>query len=365
MAAAMHLAERGLYSTSPNPNVGCIIVNAGEIVGRGWHACAGGPHAEVHALREAGEKARGADVFVTLEPCSHHGRTPPCADALVSAGVSRVVLATQDPNPQVAGSGGERLQAAGIKVEIGLMQAQAQALNPGFMMRMQQGRPRVRLKLASSLDGRTAMASGESRWITGDAARHDVQHLRARSSAIVTGIDTVLADDPSMNVRLDAQQLNGVEPVRQPLRVVLDTQLRMPVTAKMLSLPGETLVLTGNADTGAQAILQETGALVERVDVQAGRLVLTAVLECLAQHEVNDILLECGATLAGAFMRAGLVDELVLYLAPHLMGDTGRGLFSLPGLEKMQSRVELEWVDVRQVGADLKVTLAPHNSTIA
>ncbi len=359
MATAIRLAERGSYSTSPNPNVGCVIVSAGEVVGQGWHARAGESHAEVHALREAGDRARGADAFVTLEPCSHHGRTPPCAEALVAAGVSRVVMAMEDPNPLVAGSGSKCLRAAGISVETGLMEAQARALNPGFMMRMQRDRPRVRLKLASSLDGRTAMASGESQWITGDAARRDVQRLRARSSAIVTGIGTVLADDPSMNVRLDAQQLNGIAPVRQPLRVVLDTQLRMPAAAKMLSLPGETLVLTGNADTRTHAALQEAGATVEMIDVHAGKLVPAAVLERLAQHEVNDVLLECGATLAGAFMHARLVDELVLYLAPHLMGDSGRGLFSLPGLEKMQDRIGLEWLDARQVGADLRVTLAP------
>lgn len=359
MAEALRLAERGVYSTSPNPNVGCVIVSAGEVIGRGWHARAGEPHAEIYALQEAGEKARGADVFVTLEPCSHHGRTPPCAEALVSAGVSRVVMAMEDPNPQVAGAGSQCLQAAGVKVETGLMEVQARALNLGFIARMQHGRPRVRLKLAASLDGRTAMASGESEWITGDAARRDVQRLRARSSAIVTGIGTVLADNPSMNVRLDAQALNGVEPVRQPLRVVLDTQLRMSVAAKMLSLSGETLILTGNADASAHTALQEAGATVETIDVHAGKLVPAAVLECLARREVNDVLLECGPTLAGAFMSAGLVDELVLYLAPHLIGDAGRGLFNLPGLEKMQDRVELEWMDVRQVGADLRVTLAP------
>lgn len=359
MAEALRLAERGVYSTSPNPNVGCVIVSAGEVIGRGWHARAGEPHAEIYALQDAGEKARGADVFVTLEPCSHHGRTPPCAEALVSAGVSRVVMAMEDPNPQVAGAGSQCLQAAGVKVETGLMEVQARALNLGFIARMQHGRPRVRLKLAASLDGRTAMASGESEWITGDAARRDVQRLRARSSAIVTGIGTVLADNPSMNVRLDAQVLNGVEPVRQPLRVVLDTQLRMSVAAKMLSLSGETLILTGNADASAHTALQEAGATVETIDVHAGKLVPAAVLECLARREVNDVLLECGPTLAGAFMSAGLVDELVLYLAPHLIGDAGRGLFNLPGLEKMQDRVELEWMDVRQVGADLRVTLAP------
>ena len=359
MAAALHLAERGLYSTAPNPNVGCVVVSDGNVVGQGWHARAGEPHAEVHALREAGEQARGADVFVTLEPCSHHGRTPPCADALVAAGVSRVVVAMQDPNPQVGGCGVERLKAAGIRVATGLLEGQARKLNPGFVSRMQRGRPWVRLKLAASLDGRTAMASGESQWITGDAARRDVQRLRARSSAIVTGIGTVLADDPSMNVRLEASDLNGVEPVRQPLRVVLDTQLRTPATMKMLSLPGETLVLTGNADVKARSVLQQAGASVEAIAVQDERLSPAAVLKYLAQREINEVLLECGPTLAGAFMAAGLVDELVLYLAPHLMGDTGRGLFSLPGLEKMRDRIELEWLDVRPVGNDWRITARP------
>jgi diaminohydroxyphosphoribosylaminopyrimidine deaminase/5-amino-6-(5-phosphoribosylamino)uracil reductase len=248
MAHAARLAARGIYSTHPNPNVGCVIVNEGVVVGTGWHQRAGGPHAEVYALREAGDKARGADVFLSLEPCSHKGRTPPCADALVNAGVKRVVVAMKDPNPLVAGRGLEILRAAGITVETGLLEAQAKALNPGFVSRMQQARPWIRVKLASSLDGRTAMASGESRWITGDAARRDVQRLRARSSAVVTGIGTVLADDPSMNVRLDATQLNNIEPIRQPLRVVLDTQLRMPAQAKMLSLPGATLIMTGVTD---------------------------------------------------------------------------------------------------------------------
>ncbi len=359
MAAALRLAELGQYSTAPNPNVGCIIVSEGNVAGKGWHARTGEPHAEVHALREAGERARGADVFVTLEPCSHHGRTPPCANALVGAGVGRVVVAMKDPNPQVAGAGIERLKAAGIRVETGLLEAQAKQLNPGFVSRMQRGRPWVRLKLAASLDGRTAMASGESQWITGEAARRDVQRLRARSSAVVTGIATVLADDPSMNVRMEASDLNGVEPVRQPLRVVLDTQLRMPVTAKMLSLSGEVLVLTGKADETAQSVLRNAGAAVEIIAMQAGRLDPEAVLEHLAQRGINDVLLECGPTLAGAFMAAGLVDELVLYLAPHLMGDAGRGLFSLPGLEKMQDRVELEWLDVRPVGNDWRIIARP------
>jgi diaminohydroxyphosphoribosylaminopyrimidine deaminase/5-amino-6-(5-phosphoribosylamino)uracil reductase len=356
MAEAIRLAARGIYTTHPNPNVGCVIVSQGVVVGRGWHERAGGPHAEVFALREAGERARGADVYVTLEPCSHQGRTPPCADALIAAEVKRVVAAMQDPHPRVAGQGLARLRAAGIDVETGLLEAQARQLNPGFVARLERGRPWVRLKLAASLDGRTAMASGESQWITGIAARQDVQRLRARSSAIVTGVATVLADDPAMNVRLEAQQLQGVEPVRQPLRVIMDSQLRTPPGARLLSLPGETLVLTTNRDQGAWQALQAVGAEVALVTDKHGRLDPVAVLELLAQRELNEVLLECGPTLAGTFMAAGLVDELVLYLAPHLMGDAARGLFRLPGLETMQDRIELEWIDVRRVGEDLRVT---------
>ncbi len=359
MAEAIRLAGRGVYTTHPNPSVGCVIVGEGAVVGRGWHQRAGGPHAEVLALREAGGRARGADVYVTLEPCSHQGRTPPCADALIAAGVKRVVVAMQDPNPRVAGQGLERLRAAGIEVAVGLLEAQARQLNPGFIARLERGRPWVRLKLAASLDGRTAMASGESRWITGGAARQDVQRLRARSSAIATGVATVLADNPAMTVRLEAQQLHGVEPVRQPLRVILDSKLRTPPGAKLLSLPGGTLVLTGNPDPGAWEALQATGAEVALVKCNAGRLDPAAALALLAQREINEVLLECGPTLAGAFMAAGLVDELVLYLAPHLMGDTAYGLFALPGLDRMQDRIELEWTDVRHVGTDIRVTARP------
>ena len=359
MAEAIRLAARGVYSTHPNPNVGCVVVRDGEVVGRGWHRRAGGPHAEVFALREAGDKARGADVYVSLEPCSHQGRTPPCAEALVEAGVRRVVVAMQDPNPLVAGQGLARLHAAGIEVESGLLEPQARALNPGFIARMQRGRPWLRLKLAASLDGRTAMASGESKWISGDAARRDVQRLRARSSAIVTGIGTVLADDPSMNVRLTADQLNGETPVRQPLRVVLDSRLRMSAQARMLTLPGETLLLTGVTDSSRWQDLQQAGAEVAAVELEQGRPQPDAVLRLLAQRDINEVLLECGPTLAGAFMRAGLVDELVLYMAPHLMGDSARGLFHLPGLERMQDRIALEWQDVRQVGDTLRITARP------
>ena len=355
MARAIRLAGNGIYSTHPNPNVGCLVVNRDQVVGSGWHRRAGEPHAEIHALREAGERARGADVYVTLEPCSHQGRTPPCADALVAAGVRRVVVAMKDPNPLVAGQGLERLRAAGVKVETGLLENQAQALNPGFVRRMGSGLPWLRLKLAASVDGRTAMASGESRWITGAAARQDVQRLRARSSAIVTGIGTVLMDDPAMNVRLNASQLHNVEPVRQPLRVVLDSGLRMSPQARMLGLPGDTLVLTVSEDAERQQALRDAGAEVVALAAGNERAAPLTVLQELARREVNEVLLECGPTLAGAFVTAGLVDELVLYLAPHLMGDDARGLFRLPGLENMQQRVALQWIDQRSVGNDLRL----------
>ncbi len=359
MAQAIRLAARGIYSTHPNPNVGCVIVNEGVVVGEGWHRQAGGPHAEAFALQQAGERARTATVYVTLEPCSHHGRTPPCSDALVAAGVSRVVVAMQDPNPRVAGRGLRGLTEAGIAVQVGLLESQARALNPGFISRMQRRRPWVRVKLAASLDGRTAMASGESKWISGAAARQDVQRLRARSSAILTGIGTVLADDPALNVRLDAQQLYGVAPLRQPLRVVLDPDLTMSAQAQMLSLPGQTLIFTSVSDPRRYSGLQRSGAEIAPVAGASGQLDLAAVLERLAEREINEVLLECGPTLAGAFLQSGLVDELIVYLAPHLMGDSARGLFKLPGLERMQDRVALEWLDVRQVGSELRITARP------
>ncbi len=359
MAQAVRLAKLGIYSTHPNPNVGCVVVARGGVVGSGWHRRAGEPHAEIYALREAGSRARDADVYLTLEPCNHHGRTPPCTEALIEAGVSRVFVAMRDPNPLVAGQGLERLRKAGIEVQVGMLEGQARTLNRGFVSRMERGRPWVRVKLASSLDGRTAMASGESKWITGDAARADVQRLRACSSAIVTGIGTVLADDPSMNVRCDAHQLNGVEPVRQPLRVVLDTHLAMRVQARMLSLPGETLVVTAVEDTDRWRALRAAGAKLVAAAEGQGQLDLEAVLKLLGERGINEILLESGPTLAGAFLSAGLVDELVLYVAPHVMGDSARGLFHLPALREMRDRIALEWLDVRRVGDALRLTMRP------
>lgn len=354
MARALRLAEQGLFTTHPNPRVGCVIVRNDEIVGEGWHQRVGEPHAEVHALRAAGDKAEGATVYVTLEPCSHFGRTPPCANALVEAGVARVVAAMVDPNPLVSGKGLEILRAAGIEVESGLLEAQARALNPGFIKRMETGLPWVRVKSAMSLDGRTAMANGESKWITGDSARADVHRLRARSEAMVTGIGTVLADDPSMNVRLaDASE------VVQPLRVVLDPKLMMPADAKMLTLPGDTLVLTSVGEGDDIEDLIATGAEIRWLDGDAEHVDLNEVLKTLAELGVNEVMVEAGATVSGAFLAAGLVDELIVYLAPHLMGDAARGLFRLPGIAHMDQRIKLTITDIRAVGRDWRITARP------
>ncbi len=312
MAQALRLAQQGLFSTRPNPRVGCVIVRDEHAVGEGWHQRAGTPHAEVHALQQAGAQARGATVYVTLEPCAHHGRTPPCADALIDAGVARVVAAMRDPNPQVAGRGLARLQAAGIAAECGLMEEAARELNLGFVSRMTRARPWVRLKAAASLDGKTALNNGVSQWITGPAARADVQQWRARSCAIFTGVGTVLADDPQMNVREIAMP-------RQPLRVVVDSRLRTPPGAKIIAGGGVLIA----------------SALDDQAKIQALR--------------------QAGATLNGALLAAGLVDELVLYLAPMLLGDAARGLFALPALSRMEERKNLALRDVRQVGTDMRM----------
>ncbi len=355
MARALQLARRGLYSTDPNPRVGAVVVRGGRVVGEGWHRRAGEPHAEIHALRQAGGEARGATVYLTLEPCCHHGRTPPCCDALISAGVDRVVAAMEDPNPEVAGKGLAQLRAAGIRVECGLLREQAERLNPGFISRMRRGRPWVRCKLAMSLDGRTAMASGESKWITSVQAREDVQRLRARSSAIMTGIGTVLADDPALDVRL--AELGGAP--RQPLRVVLDRKLRIPSGARLLKGPGEVMVFTSSGAGGDGERVAARGAELVVVPAHDSGLDLAEVLRRLAQREVNELLLEAGATLSGAMLQAGLIDELVIYLAPHLMGDRARGLFHLPGLESMEQRVPLKIREIRAVGEDWRITAFP------
>ncbi|HEV2538536.1 MAG TPA: bifunctional diaminohydroxyphosphoribosylaminopyrimidine deaminase/5-amino-6-(5-phosphoribosylamino)uracil reductase RibD [Frateuria sp.] len=355
MAHALRLAERGLFTTQPNPRVGCVVAHGEQVVGAGWHRRAGGPHAEVFALREAGEAARGATAYVTLEPCAHFGRTPPCADALVAAGVARVVIATEDPFAQVAGKGIEKLRAAGIAVEAGLMREQARELNVGFFSRIERGRPFVRLKLAMSLDGRTALADGESQWITGEAARADVQRWRARSSAILTGSGTVLADDPRLTVRMDAFDAAAGAPV-PPLRVILDGRLRTPAGSQVLDAQAPT-VLIHAAGATVPAHLSNVDRLA--LPGQEGRLDLHAALAELARREVNEVHVEAGPTLCGALLAAGLADELLLYVAPVLLGDTARPLLALPPLARMAERWRLQTVDRRVVGEDMRLRLRP------
>jgi diaminohydroxyphosphoribosylaminopyrimidine deaminase/5-amino-6-(5-phosphoribosylamino)uracil reductase len=359
MARALQLARQGLYTTDPNPRVGCVLVKGGRIVGQGHHERAGQAHAEINALRSAGPRARGASAYVTLEPCCHHGKTAPCTQALIHAGVSRVVVAMTDPNPQVRGQGLARLAAMGIAVHSGVLSTQAEALNPGFVSRMSRARPWVRLKSATSLDGRTAMASGESQWITGEAARRDVQLLRARSAAIMTGSATVLSDDPALTVRLSARELDIRGEVRQPLRVVLDSRLRTPPQAKILRLPGRCLILTAAPKPARAAALEAAGAEVCRVATGEGGVDLDAVLRELAAREINELHVEAGATLAGALLEQGLVDELVIYMAPHLMGDRARALARLPRVGRMEQRMGMSIQDIRRVGEDLRITVLP------
>jgi diaminohydroxyphosphoribosylaminopyrimidine deaminase/5-amino-6-(5-phosphoribosylamino)uracil reductase len=348
MAQALQLAERGLYSTSPNPRVGCVIVKDGVVVGQGWHQRAGEAHAEIHALHQAGESARGATVYVTLEPCSHHGRTPPCADALIAAGVARVVAAMQDPNPQVAGNGLALLEQAGIRTACGLLEDAARALNAGFIKRMVLGHPWLRIKTASSLDGKTALSSGDSKWITGAAARQDVHRLRARSCAILTGVGTVLADDPQLNVR-------GVDTPRQPLKVVVDSRLNTPPAAQILQT-GKTLIVCAEPDARRMVALEHAGAEVICLPGENGQVDLAALLSILARRGINEVMTEAGATLNGALIAAGWVDEWIMYVAPVLLGDAARGLFALPEPAQMQNRHTLAIKDLRQVGADLRLT---------
>lgn len=347
MTQALRLAAQGLYTTTPNPRVGCVIVRAGEQVGAGAHLKAGEPHAEVHALRMAGDRAQGATAYVTLEPCSHFGRTPPCANALLEAGIARVVVAMQDPNPLVAGQGIARLQAHGIPVTVGVCEAQALALNRGFILRMTQQRPYVRLKLAASLDGRTALANGHSQWITSADARKDVHHWRAQSCAIITGIGSILQDDSSLTVR-------DVSTTRQPLRVIVDSHLRIPLQAKALA-SGHALVAYAHAEAGKLAALHEMGVRTLHVADAQGRVDIHALVQALAALPCNEVLVEAGAVLNGAFLQSGLVDELLLYLAPKLMGDTARGMFALPEIAQMTRVPELDIMDIRQFGQDIRL----------
>jgi diaminohydroxyphosphoribosylaminopyrimidine deaminase / 5-amino-6-(5-phosphoribosylamino)uracil reductase len=360
MGRALQLAARGMNSTDPNPRVGCVIVQhqggSEQVVGEGWTAPVGGPHAEVQALRAAGEAAAGATVYVSLEPCSHTGRTPPCTQALISARVQRVVYAVGDPNPLVNGMGAATLRASGIQVRAGVLAEEARALNPGFFKRMQTGLPWVRLKLAASLDGRTALADGRSRWITGERAREDVQLFRARSSVVLTGAGTVLADDPALNVRLP-------QTTRQPLRVLLDGTLRVLPEARIFDPAQQALVFTASTDAARRAALERRGVRVETAAIGAdGRLELGAILRRLGELQANEVWVEAGARLAGAWLRAGLVDELVIYLAPRLLGPGSRPLVQIPDPVTLDQAPRLRFSECVSLGEDLRLIAQPLSS---
>ena len=359
MRRALELAQRGLYTTDPNPRVGCVLVRDGQVLGEGWHERAGEAHAEVNALRAAAGpaagagSAAGATAYVTLEPCAHTGRTPPCVQALIGARVARVVYASADPNPLVNGAGAAALRAAGIDTLGEVLEQEARALNPGFFKRMHTGLPWVRVKLGASLDGRTALANGASRWVTGPAARQDAQRFRARSSVVLTGSGTVLADDPALNVRIDGA-------TRQPLRVVLDSELRVPPQARMFDREGPALVFTASTDAAARAELTRRGVLVQTVARAAhGGLALAEVLRLLAEREANEIWVEAGARLAGALLAARLVDELIVYLAPSLLGPGARALVELPDITRLEQRLRLQFTECQPVGPDLRLTAVP------
>jgi len=353
MAQAIRLARRGRYSCHPNPRVGCVLVRDGTVIAKGWHRKTGEDHAEVSALKSVDCRAKGATAYVTLEPCSHEGKTPPCADALIAAGVVKVIAAVEDPNPKVAGKGLDALRNAGIEVHVGLMQNQAETLNKGFISRIERQRPYVTLKVAASLDGSTAMTSGESQWITGEAARTDVQKLRAESGAILTGINTVIEDDPSLTVRASHIENDGL----QPLRVILDSRLRTPTGATILSQPGDTLIFC--AEESRREVLEDAGAIVDVAPAPDGRVDIAKVLGLLAQREINDVLVEAGPGVSGGFLTADLVDELVIYQAPHIMGSETRGMFNTPLWTDLQQRLPLEIIDVRQLGNDMRITARP------
>jgi diaminohydroxyphosphoribosylaminopyrimidine deaminase/5-amino-6-(5-phosphoribosylamino)uracil reductase len=353
MAEALRLAEKGLYSATPNPRVGCVLVRDGETVGAGWHEKTGGPHAEIVALGAAGERARGATAYVSLEPCSHHGRTPPCVDALIEAGIARVVAAMQDPNSKVAGNGFARLRAAGIEVESGLMQDEARALNIGFVARMSRGRPWLRMKIAASLDGRTALANGRSQWITGPEARRDGHAWRARACAVLTGIGTVRDDDPQLNVR-------EVQTPRQPLKVVVDSRLELSPSAKLLA-SGKVLVAAAIENKAAVAALQDKGAEVVVLPNPRGKVELAQLMRELARRELNEVHVEAGFKLNGSLLSEGLVDELLVYLAPSILGNSALGMFNLPELADLAQKRLVQFADVQTIGGDLRILARVQN----
>jgi diaminohydroxyphosphoribosylaminopyrimidine deaminase/5-amino-6-(5-phosphoribosylamino)uracil reductase len=351
MARALRLAERGLYTTTPNPRVGCVIVTDGRIVGEGWHERAGGPHAEVVALTAAGTSAEGATAYVSLEPCSHHGRTPPCADALIAAKVVRVVAAMQDPNPQVAGSGLRRLGEAGIEAEAGILETEARELNIGFVSRMTRGRPWMRVKIAASLDGKTALKNGTSKWITGTDARRDGHQWRARSCAVMTGIGTLKDDDPRLTVR-------DVETMRQPLRIVVDSRLRIAPEAKIFD-GGGVLIATATRDNNKTRAIEVKGAEVVVLPNAEHKVDLLELAKYLAGRGINEVLVEAGINLNSALLRAGVVDELLIYLAPHMLGDAARGILDLGELTEMNTRLQLNIQDTRMIGPDVRILARP------
>lgn len=351
MTKALQLAAQGKFTTKPNPRVGCVLVKNGEVIGEGFHEKAGQAHAEINALKNATTDVRGSTAYVTLEPCSHHGRTPPCCEALISAGISRLVVAMTDPNPLVSGRGLARCQEAGIEITCDVLRADAEKLNRGFISRMTRKRPFVQSKIAMSLDGKTALENGESQWITSPQARSDVHLFRAESSAILTGIGTVLADNPSLNARVDFECV-------QPIRVILDSTLQMPLDCKMAELAGRTLILTCSEEIQKQKRLNDVGFETYVLPSLNGRLDLNAVMAFLATQEVNTVFVEAGATLNGALLQAGLVDEWLIYMASCVLGDKGRGAFALESLQSMTQKKVLHWQDIRRVGEDLRLILA-------
>lgn len=347
MAQALRLAERGLFTTTPNPRVGCVLVKDGLVVGEGWHEKAGEPHAEPLALRQAGAAARGATAYVTLEPCSHHGRTPPCADALIAAGVARVIAAMQDPNPLVAGQGLEKLKAAGVDVASGLLESEARELNLGFVSRITRGRPWLRLKAATSLDGKTALNNGQSQWITGPEARQDGHRWRARACAILSGIGTVRDDDPQLNVR-------GVATSRQPVKVLVDSRLEVSPEARLFA-GAQVWIASAREDAAKAAALRARGAELLCLPNAQGKVDLAALMQELGRRGINEVHAEAGGKLNGSLLGAGLVDELLLYVAPCLIGDQAQGLFHLPELTALANKPMVRWHEVRQVGTDLRL----------
>ncbi len=352
MQKCLELAQNGEFSAKPNPCVGCLIVKDDHILAEGWHQFSGQGHAEVNALKNMSASPVGAHLYVSLEPCSHHGKTPPCCDSIIESGITKVVFGMQDPNPNVAGQGIEKLRQAGIEVVGPVLESECINLNRGFVERMQTGRPYVRCKMAMSTDGRTAMASGESKWITGKQAREDVQLWRARSGAVITGIGTILSDDPSLNARLEN------ETITQPLRVVCDSQQRLPARAKILNLDGEVLQVTASDNPLAEGVKDDCVAKFQSISIpgSSNQIDLEGLLEYLAQEQqINEVLIEAGATLAGAFIKAGLVDELIIYIAPKLLGHEALPLFEIPGLNKIEDQVSLEFTEVSLLGKDCRM----------